>query len=141
MSINYQSLFDKLPNPEPTDSLLPNILLKINQQEKMATKKRAIIFSLSSTLSVILLFFAFKLFQTSLVESGFWRFFSLIFSDFSLVVAYGKNYLLTLLETLPVINLVVFLAVILIFLESIKFLAKNIKAFYFNNHLRNLNIN
>jgi len=60
-------------------------------------------------------------------ESGFFKFFSLIFSDFNAVMASWKNYLISLLETLPVMNLILLLAVFLIFLEALKFLAKNIK--------------
>jgi hypothetical protein len=46
------------------------------------------------------------------------------------MVAYWQQFLPSLLESLPVLNLMVFLAVILGFLESAKYLTKDIKFIY-----------
>jgi hypothetical protein len=50
-----------------------------------------------------------------------------MFSDFSSVAAYWQSFAMILLETLPAISLALFLAIILVFLQSIKSLTKDIK--------------
>ncbi|OGZ93266.1 MAG: hypothetical protein A2528_00535 [Candidatus Staskawiczbacteria bacterium RIFOXYD2_FULL_37_9] len=59
------------------------------------------------------------------IQSGFINFFSLIFSDFTVVRTYWQSFAMILLETLPALSLVLFLGVLLILLQSIKSLTKN----------------
>ncbi len=127
MNQDYEKLFSYLEVPELPVGLFDNVINQIQAKRKSAAKKRLLIFSASTILSVVALFFTFQATRASLVESGFWHFFSLLFSDFKIVVAYGKNFISTLLETLPVTNIIIFLAVAVVFLESVKFLVRNIK--------------
>jgi hypothetical protein len=127
MDKDYQNLFSYLKLLEAPDYLADNIILKMRIRQRVATNRRICFFSISTAFSIIALFFGFRSMQVNLINSGFWNFFSLIFSDFKIVVAYGWNFVLTLLETLPVVNLIILFVIVFLFLESIKFLAKNIK--------------
>lgn len=60
-------------------------------------------------------------------SSGFAQFFSLLFSDFSAISLYWQSFVLALLQTLPAVSLACFLALLLVFLQSLKSLVANVK--------------
>jgi len=119
----------------PTD-LFDKVIDNIETKRKLRDFKKRIIFSFfgifsSSLISIPL----FKAVWTYLGESGFLRFFSLIFSDFKLVLSSWQNFGLSLLESIPIISLTLFLISIFILFESIKYLIKYSKSFNTFNQL------
>jgi hypothetical protein len=112
---------------EPSKELLEKILKRIHHEERILVLRRVILFSITLIASAVGFIPAFKMLSADLAQSGFFNFFSLIFSDFSAVASYWKNFTLILLETLPAIAIVLFLALVLVFLQSLRLLAKNIK--------------
>lgn len=130
MGQNYDQLFSHLAPVEPPAGLLAGILAKVEreQQKAFVRRKRHFFFtSLTLLVSAISLVQIFQMVQAGFSESGFFNFFSLLFSDFSVVVSYWDNFIISLLETLPVIKLTLLFAVILIFLEMLKLFAKDFK--------------
>jgi ABC-type multidrug transport system fused ATPase/permease subunit len=107
--------------------LLERILKRIHKEERLLVLRRTIIFSIMLAGSLLAIVPTFKILLSDFSQSGFINFFSLIFSDFSSVATYWQTFVMILLETLPVVSLALFLAVLLIFLQSIKSLTKNIK--------------
>jgi hypothetical protein len=127
MRQDYEKLFTYLDTPEPPD-LLPKIMRQIkNEQHSLNLKRRLAIFSLSMVSSMIVLVFAFKMVWFGFADSGFYQFFSLIFSDFEIVILYWQNFAMSLLEALPAASLIIFLASALVFINSLKFLIRDIK--------------
>ncbi|MFA5076107.1 MAG: hypothetical protein WC480_01680 [Patescibacteria group bacterium] len=125
---DYEKLFAHLESIEPPANLLDKIMRRISSKHSLAAIKwRLAIVSVAVISSIIALVPASKMVQTSLAESGFLQFFSLLFSDFQVVTAYWQSFTLSLLETLPIISLTVLLVVVLVFLESLKLLARNYK--------------
>lgn len=121
---------------EPPIGLFEKIISRIHRERRILTiKRRIIIFSVGLVGSLAAFFPALKMVSAELSSSGFNQFFSLIFSDFTVVMRYWQSFVMTLLETLPVMSLMVLLAVIFILLESSKYLAKNVKAIFNHNHL------
>ncbi len=122
---------------EPPAELLGKVMKSISEERRLIPVKLRI-FLLSAGLigTIISIFPAVKMLKTGFIESGFLQFSSLIFSDAGIVLANWQNYFSTLLESLPVMSLIVFLAVILFALEFLKLLSGDIKAMY-----KNLNIN
>ena len=112
---------------EPPNGLLEKILNRIHHEERILVLRKIIVFSVTLTGSLAGLVPAFRVLLSDFGRSGFLRFFSLIFSDFSAVAAYWQNFVLILLESLPILSLAVFLAVLIIFLQSIRALTKNVK--------------
>ena len=122
-------------NIEPPSGLLNKILKRIHKEERLLVLRRTIIFSITLVGSLIALIPSFNMLSSDFTRTGFISFLSLMFSDFSSVTLYWQSFMMILLETLPAISLVLFLAVVLIFLQSLKSLTKDIKMIKNINHL------
>ena len=129
--INYQKYMNNF-YVEPPKELLPKILKRIHKEERLLVLRRTIIFSITLVLSLLGLVPSVGMLLSDFGRSGFFSFFSLMFSDFSSVKTYWQSFTMILLETLPVASLALFLAVLLAFLESLKYFVKNIKVISFN---------
>jgi ABC-type spermidine/putrescine transport system permease subunit I len=112
---------------EPPAGLFGKIMNRIHKEERILVLRRVIIFSTTLVLSLAGFFPAFNLLLSDFNQSGFLRFFSLMFSDSSTVMIYWQSFAMILLETLPAVSLAVFLAVLLTFLQSVKFLTKDVR--------------
>lgn len=113
------------------EELFLRIMNRIHKEQRLLVIKRRIaVFSVILVGCVIALLPAFNMVKIALAESGFMQFLSLLFSDFGVVASYWQSFALTLLESLPILSLTIFLAVILGFLESAKYLTKDIKYVY-----------
>lgn len=134
-SKDYQQLIKHLKSPEPAADLFSRIMRRIHSEKKILNlKRRVIFFSFGLIISLLVLVPAFKMVRAEFIESGFIDFFSLLFSDFGAVLTCWQSFVLTLLESLPVMSAVVFLLVIFLFLESLKFLVRDMKiVFHINN--------
>jgi hypothetical protein len=109
--------------------LLPKIIARLDKESRLSALRRRTIFLGAATLASAAVFiFSGWLLQSGLRESGFVSFFSLLFSDFRIIFsAFWQNFILALLESIPVGSLIFFLLAILFFLELSSLLAKNIK--------------
>jgi hypothetical protein len=112
---------------EPPIGLFEKILKRIHREERLLVLRRVFIFSATLICSVFGFMPAGKMLLSDFNQSGFLRFFSLIFSDFSTVATYWQSFMLALLETLPVISILALLAIVLVFLQSIRLLSKDVK--------------
>lgn len=135
MPTDYEKLFTPFKSPEPPEGLFEQIMRRVHKEERLLAVKRMIVFSLGLIGSAIAFFPALQTMRGVFAESGFMEFFSLLFSDAGLVMTYWQNFIMTLLESLPVISLSIFLAVIFVFLESFKFLAMDIKFIFTSRQL------
>lgn len=137
MEKNLRKISEDFNLVEPPAGLFDKIMCRIEKERKILTlRRRIIIFSIGLVGSAIAFIPALAYVRTGLVESGFSAFFSLIFSDTEIVLVYWKNFVQSLLETLPVAGLAVFLATIAVFLESLKMLVRDLKNFYNSKQLR-----
>ncbi len=115
-------------SPKPPKDLFNKVMRRINEEHKLLVFKRQLIFlSIAFVGSMAALIPAFQMAQAEFTESGFATFFSLLFSDVGIIAAYWQNFALSLLETLPATSLIIFLIVMLLFLESLKLLINNTK--------------
>ncbi len=119
----------------PPKGLLEKILKRIHKEERLLVLRRIIIFSVMLTGSLLAFVPVLKILLADFGQSGFINFFYLIFSDFSSVATYWQSFAMILLETLPAASAALFLAVLLIFLQSAKSLIKNIKIIKNNGRL------
>ncbi len=121
---------------ELPEGIFERIIARIHAEQRILTaKRRLVVFSVGLIGSGMAFVPAFKMAHASFVESGFLQFFSLIFSDFGTIAVYWQSFAMSLLETLPAMNLAVFLAVVFLFLESFRFLTKDIKLMFMPNKL------
>lgn len=126
MRQDYEKLFASIELAEPQPGLLEKILCRIQKERNASVRRRIFIFAASALCSIVALVPTFQMVRTDLINSGFIQFFSLLFSDFKTVTAYWQSFAMSLLETLPIMSLIILTSVTLIFLESIKLLVKNI---------------
>lgn len=130
MNNNLEKLFANLKSPEPPEKLFPNIISLIHKEQKLSViRTRFVIFSITFIGSIIALLPVIQTLKTSLSESGFMNFSSLILSDLEVVINNWQDYSITLLESLPVINIVILLIVLFVLLKSIQYMALNFKKF------------
>lgn len=139
MKKDYEEIFSHLKPPEPPAGLFEKIIFRIRREQRLLTlKRRLMIFSFGMVISLAVFIPAFKMVQTEISESGFLQFFSLLFSDFGIITTYWRNFVLTLLETIPAMSLALLFATIFIFLESLKFWARDIKLIFRPKQLTNI---
>lgn len=110
----------------PPDDLLGKIMARIKRKERLLVLRNVIFFSMGALISLVAFFPAFGAFRAELSRSGLLQYLSLIFSDTGTVMAYWSDFSLSVLESLPILTMAAFLATILVFLESLKFLLKNL---------------
>ncbi|MFA5029758.1 MAG: hypothetical protein WC518_03370 [Patescibacteria group bacterium] len=125
---------EKLPQKEnspepllPSEKLFDSIMLGIGREQKRQLRRRIFFYSLCFVCSLVALLPAFRAVRAEIINSGLIEFLALAISDSKIVLTYWNNFIFVVLEALPVISLVVFLAVIFVFLESLKLLARDLK--------------
>ncbi len=123
------------------EGLFEKIMLRIRAERKRMVLKRKIAgFSFVLAVSFLGLIPATKMVYSGFAESGFVQLFSLAFSDTSIVMAYWRNFALSLLESLPITGLMAIGISLFVILGSLKFLSKNIKGFHYSKQLINTNL-
>jgi len=135
MSQNYEKLFSHYQSPEPSYGLLGKIMKHIESEKRLSVIKwRVAVFFAGLLGSLAALFPVIQMLQARIVESGFGQFLSLLFSDFGTVATYWQSFSLSLLETLPVLHLAMFLALIFALMEFLKFFVRDIKFIFLHSH-------
>jgi hypothetical protein len=128
MPQDYQKLFSYISTQEPSQELLGKIMSRIEGERKMvAIKRKIIVFSVGLAGSILALVPAFKMVWDGISSSGFAQFLSLLFTDSEVVMAYWQSFAMTLLESLPMFSIILFLVIVFTLLGSARFLSKNIK--------------
>jgi len=112
---------------DPPEGLFKRITECIHKKQCVLDARHRIIFSVLLVASAVSFLPALKLLQADLSESGFLSFFSLLFSDFFALASAWQSFALILLETIPALSLALFLAVIVVFLQSLKLLTQNMR--------------
>ena len=141
MRKGYKFFLMQLVNPELPEGILDRIIFRIQEEKSAAARRRIAVFSLAMVCSLLLFPVALKMARTDLSESGFSQFLLLVFSDFGIVAAYWQNFAMSLLETFPAFSFGLVLASVFIFMESLAFLARDIRYFFGSDQLINNNLN
>ncbi len=107
------------------EDLLKKIMDRINAEREAISIRNKFITALVSFLILFVIAVpTWQYFQTDIAVSGFSQFIRLIFYDFKIVLANWQDYVLSLLETLPVFGAIAMLAVILGFIIALKYISK-----------------
>lgn len=113
---------------DPPAQLCGNILAKIENEQKRTAKIKAAFSGLLALASFIAAFPAAGYILQGLQSSGFYQFASLVFTDGGTIFSYYfKEFALSLAESVPVLELSIFLTVLFILMISFKFLIKNVR--------------
>jgi len=109
MNEKLSRIFKEIEQIEPRAGLEGLILQKIDLERERRIKRKLIFSYAGLAVSFIVAFPAILKFGIDIIRSEFWRLFSLIFSDFMIVAGSWKEYLYSLGETLPIINIIAIL--------------------------------
>lgn len=138
MDKNYQKLFSYLKSPAPSQELLKATLTQIyNEQKFLNLKRRLALYYIGIIGSIIAFIPALKMVISEFSKSGFGVYFSLLFSDTKIVLTYWKNFIYSLMETLPIMSLIGFSFVVMFFLELVKLACRDLKDISNLRHLTN----
>lgn len=130
MRQDFEELFSHLNKPEPSPELFGRVMDRIHLAERRRIRIRVTFFATMLMASIFVGVDSFRLIQTGLNESGFLAFWSLIFTDTGAMLTYWQNLGMSLLESLPVMSIALFLTATLVFLESLNLLARDIKSVF-----------
>ncbi len=114
---------------EPHPDLGEKILERIKKYEKIAEFKRNVFGFLLGAISFSSIVYFFVMIVQQFSHSGFYDYFSLIFTDSKLVFSNLGDYSLTILDTIPYFEITITLAFIITALLSLKFMFGRRKEF------------
>ena len=119
---------------EIKSDLSENIWQTIVLRNKRITRIKLWAFSTTGLLSLIGLAPVLKMLSNDFIQSGFYDYFSLLFSSNGSLITYWKDFLLLLAESLPIMSIILSLTLIFIFFLSLRYTIKQIIK---NTHLQN----
>ncbi len=127
MRKDYEKLFSNLQEIRPDERLFNVILAKIEFKTIMIARLKFALLCLVAAVSLVATVPAFQYTYQEFQRSGFFQYLSLLFSDSSVVLSYWYAFALSLLESLPFLAIAALLGSVFIFLEALRFAAKNIR--------------
>lgn len=127
MEQNLKNLFKQVVY-SPESRLSGDIWSTLVNRNRRNTQTKFWVYSVLSSISFISLFPTLKQLGVSFERSGFYDYFSLAFSDSKLALLHSKEVSLSLVESLPVLNIILFLSIVLIFIMSLRFMVRNIRS-------------
>jgi hypothetical protein len=131
MNDDFQTLFNSLRPMEPAKGLSLAILLRIRRHEERIARFKFFFLSLLSVISGTSLFHAVSYALRGFAETGFYEYLSLLSSDGFMILPYWKEFTFTMIETVPVFEISLVLAILYALLESLKSAIRNAPvAFY-----------
>ncbi len=133
---DYERLFGQIDHLEPPEGLLDKIILRIDVEKKRRTVRFGVgLFGVLAVAAVVAFIPALGELQSEMAGSGFSQFFSLIFSDTQVVLTYWREFVLSLVESMPLFGMTVVLGSVLVFLASVKFLVRDFSAVFSRSQL------
>lgn len=120
---------------EPKSSLLRIILARINLEKRRLAKIRLLYTSIISLFSLAGFLYTFQYLLGEFSQSGFYQYFSLIFSDGKNILLYWKELSFSLLESLPVTSATMVLGLLLTMMVISKYIISNAKIAFNNKQL------
>jgi len=128
---NKNQIFDMI---EPSPLLKSSIIIKIKRAEIKRVIYQIVLSSVVSIFSILMSVVFILNIITDAYQSGLSEYISLIFSDGILITSYWQTYLMSVVESLPIILITITVASIWVFVWSVnKFLEsyKNTKSFFY----------
>lgn len=126
--------FDNLKDIDPPEYLHGRILAQIEMHKKRTARIKFFLFEGAGLISLAIAVVSFKFAIDDFSQSGFSSYASLIFSDWSMVVAYWRDFAMLLAESAPLLWLTAFLASIFVMLGSLKNALKNKRIMFLRPH-------
>jgi hypothetical protein len=130
MDKDIKVLMQAIPAHQVPAGLKKKIIFRISERQRRIATIRFVLFLSILLMSVTYIMPAVSNLYSEMVQSGFFEFVSLLFSNFSHVLVVGGDYLFSLMEYLPIFSLAVFLFTFFTILLSARFLLRDIKTVF-----------
>lgn len=114
----------------PPDDLLDKVMARIGREERLLALKGIILFSFGIIFPLAAFFPVLRALMADISVSGLIHYISLVFSDTGVVMASGGDYLLLIVESLPVLGITELLIIMFIFLGSLRLTSRGLSKFY-----------
>lgn len=111
---------------ELPEGLSARVMLGVKREERKIVVKNTILFSVLFVGSALAFVPVFKILKQDLIQSGFLDFLSLLVSDPGSMFNIWKEFILSLLESLPVVSVMMFITVMLVFFGSLRFVVRDL---------------
>lgn len=121
MSKKLHQIFKNITSIEPSFRLKSAIFRKIELERKKQIRQGLALRRVWSFGSLGLTAYAIFAFGNSILKSDFWSILALAFSDLKIVTTYWNDYLYSIMETLPVLNMLGILIPVFLFILSLNF--------------------
>jgi hypothetical protein len=129
MGKDYKN-FTANKNIEIPPDLLNKVMSRIEREKNSQALRGRFILSLISLLPFLFIALpAWRSFQINIIQSGFGEYLALLFYDFKIVLANWQDFGLSLLESLPVVNMAAALTVLLGLSLTLKFVIRSGREF------------
>ena len=119
------------------EKLLQSVLLRIRKEERSRTMRRDLAYAGAFFASLVALFFSWNVFRAEIVQSGFIQLASLFLSDTAIILTDWRNFVLSILEALPVVAITALFSSLWLAILFLKYLVESLEKtrFFFNgNH-------
>ncbi len=110
----------------PESSLSENIFNAISIKEKRNNNIKIWVYSVTGIFSLLGFFVLIRQLVSDFYSSGFYDYLSLMFSN-SKAVYFWKEIILSMIESLPMTNLILSLSLVFLFVLSLRYMARNIR--------------
>jgi hypothetical protein len=130
MTQNLEKIFKKLKNLEPSTGLEAKILKAIILENSRKVSRKLMFSRAGLVASFGALVYTLFIFGKAFLESDFWNLAKLAFSDSGVIVSHASEYSISLLETLPVVEIFAMLIPVLAVMIMLSYYFK----FTNNNH-------
>lgn len=127
MRKDCERLFDGLRRADPPARLLSAIITRINIAKRRTAIIKFALCSSASFLSSLVIVVACVWAAQSFYETGFEEYVRLMVSDSALVATYWQDFILSLVESLPILEVALLLLATLSFLGFARLAIRNIK--------------
>lgn len=107
--------------------LRKNILLSIRKEERRRARLYLFVATIIAPSSALGIWFAASFMVQEFLNSSFYTYFSLLFSDTDIVLAYWQQFALSLAESIPLIGVTISLGALAVLLISIRVFAQNMR--------------
>jgi len=118
---------------DPNDNLRDKIVIDINRRIRNKAIFSLFYGGLTSLTSILVMVYSSILIVKDFYSSGLREYLSLAFSDYSLLLTLWREYLLSVVESLPIISITLVTFSLFVFTLSIKYVINNFRKIFFIN--------
>lgn len=130
MEKDFKALFAQIDPALPPKELLDAVLSRVRLEQKRAARREIFLVGSLALGSLVAIIPAISYFLNSLIQSSFYQYLSLVFSDGTSVLTFWKEMIMSLAESLPLLGLVGVLTIVVVFLWSVSRTTRDAKILF-----------